>query len=105
MINKMWEKPTSEEKIEQILGLIDVNWSHIYILGRKITVDSYSRQFYLKFTHNVLFLNKALKRMRLVESSMCSYCNIAEETPIHFFAECQYVVGLWRQIQGFLGDV
>ena len=104
LINNIWEKPSSEEKLEQLLVINDLNWSTIYILGRKITVDSYSRQFYFKLTHNILFLNKALKRMRLVESSLCSYCNIAEETPIHLFAECQTVVGLWRQIRGYFGN-
>ena len=100
----MWEKPTSEGTIEKMLGLNDVKWSQIYILARRITVDSYSRQFFFKLTHNILFLNKALKRMRLVESSMCSYCNLAEETPIHFFAECQFVIRLWNQIQSFFGS-
>ena len=95
MINKKWEKPTSEEKIEQQLGINGLNWSKIEMLGRRITVDSYSRQFYFKLTHNILFLNKALKRMKLVDSSMCSYCNADEETLIHFFAKCQYVVGVW----------
>ena len=57
LINKIWEKPTSEEKIEQELGESQLIWSKIYILGRKITLDNYSRQFHFKLTHNVLFLN------------------------------------------------
>ena len=104
LINKMWEKPTSEEKIEQTLGETNLIWSKIYMLGRKITLDSYSRQFHFKLTHNVLFLNKALKRMKLVASSMCSYCNSEEETPIHLFAECRYVRGVWEQIQVFFSS-
>ena len=67
MLNKIWEKPTSELKIEGILGITDLNWQTIYMLGRKITLDSYSRQFYFKLTHNVWFFNKALNRMGLSE--------------------------------------
>ena len=37
LINKMWEKPTSEQKIEQELGETDLIWSKIYMLGRRIT--------------------------------------------------------------------
>jgi hypothetical protein len=48
LINKIWEKPTSEGKIEEILEISDVNWQKIYMLGRKIKLDSYSRQFYFK---------------------------------------------------------
>ena len=58
LINKMWEKPTSEEKIEQELNDSQLIWQKIYMLG--ITLDSYSRQFHFKITHNILFLNKAL---------------------------------------------
>ena len=61
LINKMWEKPTSEEKIEQELNDSQLICPKIYMLGRRITLDSYSRQFNFKVTHNVLFLNKALK--------------------------------------------
>ena len=101
LINKIWEKPTSEGKIEQQLSLNSLNWSKIYMLGRKMTLDSYSRQFHFKLTHNILFLNKALKRMKLVNSSMCSYCNAVEETPVHLFAECQNVISLWGHVQEF----
>ena len=100
-VNSIWEKPTSEAKIEQQLGESNLIWSKIYMLGRKITLDSYSRQFHFKLTHNILFLNKALNRMNKVSSSMCPYCNEYDETPIHLFAECRYVNGDWGQIQLF----
>jgi hypothetical protein len=101
LINKMCEKPTSEDKIEQELGETDLIWPTIYMLGRRITLDSYSRQFHFKITHNVLFLNVALKRMNLVESSMCSYCNVEDETTVHLFSGCQYVRGLWGNVHNF----
>ena len=47
LINSIWEKPTSEAKIEQQLEESNLIWSKIYMLGRKITLDSYSRQFHL----------------------------------------------------------
>ena len=101
LVNKIWEKPTSEEKIEQELGETQLIWSKIYMLGRKIKLDSYSRQFHFKLTHNVLFLNKALKRMNLVESSLCSYCNLEDETTVHLFSGCWYVRGLWGEVQHY----
>ena len=101
LINKMWEKPTSEEKIEQELGETDLIWSKIYMLGRRITLDSYSRQFHFKITHNVLFLNKALNRMNIVESSLCSYCDIEDETTVHLFSNCLVIKGLWGEVQTY----
>ena len=55
------------------------------MLGRRITLESFSKQFNFKLNHNVLFLNKALKKMSIVESNLCSYCNDEDETTIHFF--------------------
>ena len=101
LINKIWEKPTSEEKIERELNDSELNWQKIYMLGRRITLDSYARQFHFKLTHNVLFLNRALNRMNLVESSLCSYCNEEDETTVHLFSGCQYVRGLWGDVQLF----
>ena len=44
LINKMWEKPTSEGKIEQLLGETNLVWSKIYMLGKKkhwiVTLDN-----------------------------------------------------------------
>ena len=39
--------------------------------------------------------------MRLSESSVCSYCNTTEETVVHLYSECKFVVGLWARIQAF----
>ena len=71
------------------------------MLGRKITLDSYSRQFHFKLTHNVLFLNKALNGMNLVESSLCSYFRCVDETTVHLFSECLVVRGLWGEVQNY----
>ena len=42
--------------------------------------------------------------MRVVESSMCSYCETTEETVVHLFSECQYVLVLWSWIQIFFAN-
>ena len=39
--------------------------------------------------------------MKLVNSSMCSYCNAVEETRVHLIVECQNVISLWGHVQEF----
>ena len=56
----MWEKSTSEDKIEQDPMLTDLNWQKNYTFGKRITLDSYSRQFHFKIENNILFSDKAL---------------------------------------------
>ena len=59
MIIKLKEKPTTENKITEILSNQEVNWTKAYTLARRVTIDNYSRQFHFKLTHNILFLNRA----------------------------------------------
>ena len=32
---------------------------------------------------------------------LCSICNKEEETPLHIFSECTYVIYLWQQVATF----
>ena len=32
---------------------------------------------------------------------LCSFCNKEEETPLHIFSECTYVIYLWQQLATF----
>ena len=101
MINKLREKPSSETQIENTLNVGGIDWSCVYVLGRQITIDSYLRQFHFKLTHNILYFNKMLKTMKLINTSLCYFSNDAEETPIHLFYECQTIVSLWCSIQRY----
>ena len=69
------------------------------MLARKATVDTYTRMFHFKITHNILYLNKALAQMGLVQSARCSYCNAADETVEHLFSICMHTKRLWEQMQ------
>ena len=61
----------------------------------------YSRQFHFKTCHNILYLNKILHRMQLVDNSKCSFCNIEDETIVHIFSQCSVTNDLWLQIKSY----
>ena len=46
------------------------------------------RSFQYKLLNNVLFLNKKLHIFGIKSSSLCSFCNLCDETPLHIFYEC-----------------
>ena len=98
LIHKIKMKPTSQIKISEKIDDHDIDWRKVYIFGRKITIDSYGRMFHFKCSHNILFLNKALFKMNIKSTSLCSYCHHADETIVHLFAECEIVKELWTDL-------
>ena len=72
-----------------------------YILPRITTVNTYLHYFQYKILNNILFLNKKLFVFRKKNTPLCSFCNSEEETPLHIFSECTYVIYLWQQLATF----
>ena len=99
MINKIRENPSSENTIENRLNKRDIEWVKVYTLASKITIDSHSRQFHFKLTHNILYLNNSLTHMGILANSLCSFCGLEEETPIHLFSQCRKIVSLWVRLR------
>ena len=105
MIFKLKETPTSEIKIQEILNTSEILWKEVYTIARKVTVDNYSRQFHFKLCHNILYVNKILHRMHLVESSTCSFCHTEDETIVHLFSQCSVTTNLWLEIRTFFSSL
>ena len=95
---KIQKKPTSETKIENILGISGIQWEKVHTLARKSTIDNYSRQFHFKLTHNILYLNKSLHKMGLANTPLCPFCKSREETTLHLFYDCIIIKNLWARL-------
>ena len=97
-IRKISKPPTSQTLIENAIGDSNINWPSVYSSGRKTTIDTYGRMFHYKCSQNILFLNKALFRMRISNTTLCSYCKSADETILHLFFECNKIKTLWNEL-------
>ena len=60
------------------------------------------RMFQYKILNNILFLNKLLFKFKKVPSPLCSFCNSADETPLHIFYTCNITKRLWNELQYFV---
>ena len=67
-----------------------------------VTIDTKTRAFQFKITHNVYYTNKKLNRLQMRERPECSFCNEHEETVRHLFIECKYVKIIWNGLQSLL---
>ena len=99
-IDKISSVPTSQKYFNRLFEP-NLEWDKIYLLPRTLTSDSYIHVFQYKLLNNILFLNARLFHLKYVDSPLCSLCDTAPETPIHFFCDCLITNSLWNQIIHF----
>ena len=69
-----------------------------------LTIDTNLRVFQYKILNNVLYLNEKLFKFKIVSSPLCSFCNLANETPIHLFYSWNRTNSLWSKLQRLLNS-
>jgi len=105
ILSKKKQRPTSETTIGRKFENLDLLWPKIHMVARHSTIDSYTRMFHFKCTHNILYLNRQLHSMGLAETRLCSYCSGQDETIEHLFYECPKTLDLWTQIKQCLSGI
>ena len=84
LLGKMECRPTIKRYFSNLFTLPDdFDWTKIYDLPRKTTVDNRLRV-------NLLFC------FGLVDSEKCRFCLVSNKTSIHIFSECPIVKELWN---------
>ena len=97
--------PSSQKYHKDLFTAVDVEWKDIYLLPRKVTIDTKLRIFQYKILNNILYLNKHLFIFRKKENKFCSYCLTEEETTRHIFAICQKTNCLWNELRLCLNNI
>ena len=72
-------KPASQTYFENLFPNFNPDWKSIYLLPRRMILDTNRRMFQYKLLI-VLYLNNMLFKFKIAGSSLCSYCNEEEET-------------------------
>ena len=97
-LSKIKEPPSSQITIMGKIQENDLNWNLIYTNGRLCSRDSYTRSFYFKCAHNILYLNERLFKFKKAPSQLCSFCKTEKENILHLFFKCSYVTNLWCKL-------
>ena len=98
-LSSMYEKPKSHSCYEKLLETTNLNWKEIYILPRKVSIDTNLRMFQYKILNNILFPNKLLFKFKKFPSPPCSFCNSVDETLLHIFYTCNIKKWSWNELQ------
>ena len=97
--------PTSQNYFNNMFPNCNLLWEQIYLLPRKVTIDSFLRCFQYKIINNTLFLNKKLFCFKMTNTPYCSFCEEKEETTIHLFFECEKTSSLWSELRLFFSQL
>ena len=99
LISNIVNKPTLNIHFEKLFQNTTLDWNKIYLSPLLATIDTTLRSFQYKILNNVLFLNKKLCTFGITNTTLCSFCNTLEETPIHIFLDCVHVKCLWERLR------
>ena len=79
----------SQKYFCNILPNLQVEWKEIYLLPRKVSINTNLRMFQYKMLNNILHRNKQLFILNKKDTKLCSYCRLQDETTNHIFVECK----------------
>ena len=105
LIQPIKRNPTAQRTMEALLQEPNIEWSLVYTLPRKVTIDTSTRIFQYKILNNILYQNNRLYKMTIAESPLCSLCGNDTETILHLFVHCSITQNLCKQMQNWLSNI
>jgi hypothetical protein len=107
LINNSWKKPICEKKWEKEFNIEESKywWKTQNNIIFKATNDMQIRWFQYRIMHRILATNTFLCKIGIVESELCTFCNVHQETLSHLFWECPYVSEIWDRIHDWLEEL
>jgi hypothetical protein len=79
-----------------------INHRRLFISLKQTTNDSSLRWLQYKIMYRIIPTNRLLSIMKIVDSSLCSFCSNNEETIVHLFWECEKIQVFWTDVQVWL---
>ena len=74
------------------------------MVPRIVSKDSRLQEFQYKLLNNVLYLNKMIFRFGKIDSPLCSFRKMIEETPLQHFYNCIKTKLLWDQLKDVISN-
>ena len=88
-MKNIFKAPTLQNYLDNLLNK-RCEWSDIYLIARKVTLDTYTRVFHYKILNNILFLNQQLYKIGKSITDKCTYCLSSVENIQYLF--CQFKI-------------
>ena len=76
----------------------DLDWEVIYQTPHIVTLDTKTRVFQYKLLNQIIYTNKSVYKMKTIDSTLCSFCKISNESLRHLFCRCDFSVTFWKSV-------
>ena len=81
----------------------NIDWLQTFQLIQKIK-EVKLKWFQIRLVHRILGTNAALKKMRISDSELCTFCNTDVESLQHLFWDCVFVRSFWLDLENIIND-
>ena len=96
--------PVIRKWIDTLNVTTNIKWNKILKIPFKVTKDPQLQWFQFKIIHRILGTNYLCKKMKIVNSEMCTFCNEQTETIQHLFYECNVISHFWGNFKSFVNE-
>ena len=79
----------------------EVETKKAFLLIRSCICETYVQCFQFKILNDILFTNSRLAKIGLIQSDLCTFCNIDVETIDHLFFYCVYSRAFWEEFESY----
>ena len=87
--------PTARLKYNSLFIDQILDWKQIYLIPHKVTLDVRTRMFQFKLLNRIIYTNTLLNKMKITDSSLCTFCGEYEESLEHLLLHCQFNKDFW----------
>ena len=90
--------PTAHSKFNESFNGVCLDWNEIHSLPFLVALDTKSREFQYKILNRYLVTNTFLKKIGKIDSSLCTFCGMLDESLEHLFVTCHFTTLLWKEL-------
>ena len=70
-----------------------------YSLPKLVCLETYLRELQFKILNYITCTNILLKKMGIVQSDLCKFCNLTKEDIEHLFFSCSFSLKFWKDFE------
>ena len=94
--------PSAQAKFRVEYPMLSRDWKDVYSLAFKVTLDTRLRAFQYKLLNRIIFTNVKLFAFKMVDSPMCNFCDVEEESLEHLLFTCKVTDLFWKEVLSWL---
>ena len=91
--------PNSANKLHSDFNIDATNLTMFYSLPKLVCLETYLRDVQFKVLNYITCTNILLKKMGIVQSDLCTFCNLTKEDIEHLFFSCSFSLKFWKDFQ------